>query len=117
MATETTQKQIKDLLNPDASGVDSTFQTLKDAKSSAYDGVKTSIDAVPSNDYGFTWEWIPTLPTATCAPLVMAASGHELSMDWCPVAEKLRDILGYVLYIGTAFMLFNIFANSNKAAA
>lgn len=62
-----------------------------------------------SVDHGWTWGFSNlNLPTANCQPWVIETSGRQISIDPCPVAQKIREIGAYVLYVMTIIGLFNI---------
>lgn len=119
MATETTQKQIKDALSPDMTGYDNTLSAEIANNNQAYADRENVIKGVGDGGldaHGVTWDWNPVIPAATCAPWTFGVTGHMYTWEVCPVAEKIRDIFGYIIYVGTAFVLFNIFTESNKGA-
>lgn len=54
------------------------------------------------------WTWAPPIPTAQCFPWVISAGGRTMTIDPCPVAQKLRELFAFCLYVGTAFGLFSL---------
>lgn len=72
---------------------------------------KSAIEALAAagaNNHGFIWDWSPMIPTATCSPAVISAGGRSITLEWCPVVEKVRELSGYALYLVTAWSLFFI---------
>lgn len=88
----------------------------------AYTAVTAGIDSAKNAFLGlFTgsssatlahgWDWgIPSLslPSVSCSAWNITSGGWTLPIDPCPVAEKIRDIGGFVLYVLTVFGLFRI---------
>jgi hypothetical protein len=89
------------------------------ASTSTGAGYQTMTDSVNASkdvvlDHG--WTWGVTVPTAACTPWTIATGDKSLSLDICPIAEKIRDLGAYVLYILTAIGLFNILTGRNQNA-
>jgi hypothetical protein len=88
----------------------------------AYSAVTSGIDSAKNAFLGLFsgsgsatlahgWDWgIPSLslPSVSCSAWNISSGGWTLPIDPCPVAEKIRDIGGFVLYVLTVFGLFRI---------
>lgn len=98
-----------------ASPADPTTQAKADYET-ASTNYGNKITGIQTQSMPFTWDWLPTLPEATCTPYVMNFAGKSITIDWCPTVEKLRDLFGFCLYIGTAFALFSILTGRRETA-
>jgi hypothetical protein len=115
--TTDVKESVEKLVNEDASlaGQKATVQNkINDLETDAAQYETDSQDTLstltssPLDQHGITWEWFPELPTAQCSTFQYGAGTHVYTWDFCPVVVKIRDILGYVLYIGTAISLLYI---------
>lgn len=118
----TANEKLTDINKSVRTDVDSSVLADKNAVTGKFDQGNTDVDkffddakadldgmlAAPLDAHGVTWEWLPEIPSADCQSFSYGAGGHVFAWDFCPVAQKIRDLLGYVLYILTAFLLFNI---------
>lgn len=65
--------------------------------------------------HGWSWGFNSlNLTTPACAPWVITTAGKTISMDVCPVAEKIRDIGAFVFYFLTVIGLFNIMTGNRE---
>jgi len=124
LATESTQTgiksdtaAIKDALTGTAdttlAGAQTGFDSAASARASALNGLNQN----PTDTGGFTWGFdIASLVPAQCgcAPLTMTIQGHTGTFDWCPYLDQARDILGYMVYVGTLFMLVTTLVGTKK---
>jgi len=119
---ETTQLEISDKLtsiddslNPDEDPPDTSFSDAKadyDQKADDHKGVFDDIGAKGQGDEGglLSWSWFPELPSAAaCTDAHVTIGGADrVFTGWCDTISMLRDMMGYVLYVLTAFGLFAI---------
>lgn len=116
MATETTQKQIKDLLNPDTSATPSDMASATASLDAAAASHEALIDSVGAGgSHGWSWSWVPSIPAYSCAPYVMTVQGHVITFDWCEKAELARSLIGYAMYIFTGISLLRIMTGRTEA--
>ena len=79
----------------------------------AADGFSNLLATIANSVVPHGWTWgisSLNLPTASCSPWVIQVGGRTVTIDYCPIAQKIREIGGYVLYIMTMIGLFNILA-------
>jgi len=75
---------------------------------------KNQIDSLGlQGDHGMVWDWVFPMPSGGCSALSYGASGHYFTIDPCEKLGLVRDLLGFILYIGTALMLVSIATQSN----
>lgn len=112
--------EIKDSLNPNDPGPDTTLDAQKndyDAKATAHKGVFDGIGGKGQSNEGgiFGWAGMPAVPTGSCAAINFGTSAYTTSFDVCPILDKIRDLAGYALYIYTAWALFGILTGRQTA--
>jgi len=75
---------------------------------------KNQIDSLGlQGDHGMVWDWVFPMPSGGCSALSYGAAGHYFSIDPCENLGLVRDLLGFILYIGTALMLLSIATQTN----
>lgn len=75
---------------------------------------KNQIDSLGlQGDHGMVWDWVFPMPSGGCSGLSYGAAGHYFTIDPCEKLGLVRDLLGFVLYIGTALMLLGIATQTN----
>lgn len=102
---------IDSSVNGDKASVDGNVAQLgtsADGFETNSQGTLSSMTSNPLDQHGITWDWLPELPTAECSTFQYGAGTHVFTWDFCPVVAKIRDILGYAIYIGTAIALLYI---------
>jgi len=124
LATESTQSgiktdtaAIKDALTGTADTTLAGAQTGLDSAASARASALNGLNQNPTDTGGFSWGFdIASLVPAQCgcAPLTMTIQGHTGTFDWCPYLDQARDILGYMVYVGTLFMLVTTLVGTKK---
>lgn len=72
--------------------------------------LKTKIDEIPGQYTGdkgnwFSWVWTP--PVGACSPWVSTIHGQTVTWNVCPYIEKIRDVIGYMLAVGSALMVYS----------
>lgn len=107
-STKTLLERIEDFFKgdlPDA-GLKESTDELKQVQQET----KTSIESLgKANNHGVDLEIKPNMPSAgACRQYQYGAGGHFITFDPCEEVNKIRDLLGYIIYIATFFMLFKI---------
>ena len=112
---EDTQLQILESLNPTSEHPDTSLTSEKsdlDTKADEYKQLIVDAGNKGQNDENglLTWDWFPDLPVSSeCTDAHVNIGGADrVFTGWCDTIGKLRDMMGYVLYILTAFALFNV---------
>jgi len=81
-----------------------------DGKTTAKTKVITDkLDALPSQYAGdkgnwFSWVWTP--PVGQCQPWTSVVHGRTVSWNVCPYVDKIRDVIGYLLAVSTAVVVY-----------
>lgn len=112
--------QINDSLNPTGAGPDTSLTSQKndhESKAASHKGLFDGIGAKGQSQDGgiFGWSWLPSIPTATCAPLNFGTSAYMTTLDLCPTLDLIRGLAGYAMYLGTAWALFGILTGKQGA--
>lgn len=112
---EVTQQAVKQTLDDIKTGqgaetapefsqeVDTKKQEMKDA-------IKEQLDPIP-NEFNsdkskwFSWVWTP--PVGSCSPLTSTIHGQSVVWNICPYVEKIRDVIGFLMAIGGAWLVYN----------
>ena len=118
-AKETTQQQIRDFLNP--TGVQGGVGNATTADS-AMGGLMSAVDATKSGTGPFSsldWQF-PSIfpPSVECAPLQVTIPGRlnqTATINYCATLALVRACLGWVIYVLTIILVFNI-ATGRKAS-
>jgi len=64
-------------------------------------GIKESFQAA--------WGFGSILPqTGSCSPTSASVMGQSVTLNFCPAVEAIRSILGWIMYIGTAWASFRV---------
>jgi hypothetical protein len=104
---EVTQGQMRDALT--ATQDLSTVQPLVDDAGGATSGVVGLLPSVPDMEGAETsipWlQWANPLSAYSCTPMTGTIKGHAISWDFCPSVAILRDILGWLFAVYTAWEL------------
>ncbi|MGB4448678.1 MAG: hypothetical protein WBI92_11655 [Cloacibacterium sp.] len=112
---EDTQLEILESLNPTSEHPDTSLTAEKsdlDTKADEYKQLLVDAGNKGQNDENglLTWDWFPDLPVSSgCTDAHVNIGGADrVFTGWCDTIGKLRDMMGYVLYVLTAFALFNV---------
>jgi len=85
-----------------ASDIEAQKQAMKDA-------IKEMMDALPgqySTDKSNWFSWVWTPPVGNCSPWTSTIHGQFVSWDICPYVEKVRDVIGFLLAISGAWLVY-----------
>ncbi|WP_454871308.1 hypothetical protein [Pseudomonas mohnii] len=68
------------------------------------------VNAVNGEDnHGVDLQFIPQLPKGECAPITFGVEDHQMVIDWCDKASIIRNVLGWLLYLYTAYFIVCLF--------
>lgn len=72
--------------------------------------IKQEIDKIPGEFSGskgnwFSWVWTP--PIGACSPITGSIHGQTVNWNICPTVEKIREIIGWLMAVGGAWMIYN----------
>lgn len=68
------------------------------------------VNSVNGEDkHGVDLEWIPQLPKGQCEPITFGVEDHQMVIDWCDKASIIRNVLGWLLYLYTAYFIVCLF--------
>lgn len=112
---ESTQQAVQQKLEEIKQGTGAADQpnyaTDTDAKKQAMnDAIKEKTDAIPGQYSGdksnwFSWVWTP--PVGNCSPWTSTIHGQVVSWDVCPYVAKVRDVIGFLMAIAGAWLVYN----------
>lgn len=74
-------------------------------------GHKALITGVEESELPHGWTWSMEslgLPASGCESFNIGVGSHSFTLDPCPMAQKIRDLGAWVLYVFTMLGLFNI---------
>lgn len=108
--------------------LDQLTEALSGGDTSAMDAEKTifegALDEVETQITGLVgeaapdtgWDWVPSFPSYVCEVWLIprGSFGGHVSIDPCPFAAKVQDVMSYVLYFLTIIGLFNILTNHRE---
>lgn len=105
---EVTQQQVLKELAGDAAppAPPDQGQLVENAKTQA----KTDLDALRTaaetldKDPWFSWVWTP--PTGSCSAFAGEVHGFQISWDFCPTVENIREVLGWLFAIFAAIEIY-----------
>jgi len=66
------------------------------------DGVVAGVEE--SKGAWFSWVWTP--PSGTCSPFTGAVHGHEISWDFCPTFQNMKDVYGWLFALFGAWTIY-----------
>lgn len=71
--------------------------------------ITDKLDALPNQYAGdkgnwFSWVWTP--PVGQCQPWTSVVHGRTVSWNVCPYVDKIRDVIGYLLAVSTAVVVY-----------
>lgn len=111
---EATQQQavqkLEDIKQGTGAAEAPNYQTdTNDKTSSMNQDIKDKADAIPGQysgdkDHWFSWVWTP--PIGSCSPWTSSIHGQAVVWDFCPWVAKIRDVLGYLLAVGSAVAVY-----------
>ncbi len=84
-------------------------QDTNDKKASMNQELKDKAEAIPGQytaDKGNWFSWVWTPPVGQCEPWTNTIHGQTVSWNVCPYIAKIRDVIGYLLAIGTTWGVY-----------
>ncbi|WP_420170663.1 hypothetical protein ACN99C_12195 [Pseudomonas alloputida] len=67
--------------------------------------------------HGVDFEFTPQLPHGSCAPLTYGLPGKTLNIEWCEKAEIIKSVLAWLMYLFTAWFVFDSFFGRTDRAS
>lgn len=68
------------------------------------------INATSGSDmHGVELDFTPQLPHGTCTPITYGLPGRALNIEWCEKADIIKGVLGWLMYLFTAWFVFDSF--------
>lgn len=67
-----------------------------------------------TDTHGINWSWIPVVPRVACTPFQFGTGAHSMTFDLCETFSVIRQALGWLLYILTAWGLFDLFTQGTS---
>lgn len=55
------------------------------------------------------WGFASILPSASCTPSSSTVAGVSITLNYCSAVDSIRQILGWIFYVVTSFVVFRIF--------
>lgn len=110
---EATQQQVLQKLDDIKTGAGAADAPNYDVAAKAQamnDAVKEKIDAIPGEyaaDKGSWFSWVWTPPIGQCEPWNSTIHGQSVSWNICPYVDKVRDVIGYLLAVASAFAVYS----------
>ena len=76
-----------------------------------------AITSVSYDDmHGVEFDWLPSVPKASCSPISYGYQDHRLELDFC--GEKIaliKEVLGWLMYLFTGWTIVNIFFDRSSS--
>lgn len=110
LAQESTQQQVLTAVQADGAPSMADQGPLVQAATTASDAqlselvtdAQTGVDSDKS--MFFSWVWSP--PVGTCSPFAGNVRGFEIAWDMCPTIYNIRDVLGWLLALLSAWTVY-----------
>jgi len=105
------QQKLEDIKQGTGAADQPNYSTDTDAKKQAMnDEIKQKTDAIPGEFAGdksnwFSWVWTP--PVGQCSPWTNTIHGQTVTWDVCPYVAKIRDVIGFLMAVGGAWIVYN----------
>lgn len=108
---ETTQQAIKDLLTVPPQGATdlAAEKAAIDAAAEDYSDLIEGVGTGGLNAHGISWSWVPSMPSGVCVPFTGSVLGRSISWDVCPKFDVIRQVMAWLLYVLTGWLIMGIF--------
>lgn len=80
----------------------SSSSGIDTAHSNILNSIRSTLPSAPS------WSWLVPITPVACSPLNLTFKGFPVKIDWCPFVDIYQQVLSFLGYLFTAFLLFEI---------
>lgn len=85
-----------------------TTEITKTTDKIAEYGTSSVFDSLETALHSAVGAFNPSFPSATCAPITGSVHGNPVSIDLCPSVEKINALLGWLLNLFTAYLIYGM---------
>jgi len=78
-----------------SSGIDTAHNNILNS-------IRSTLPSAPS------WSWLVPITPVACSPLNLTFKGFPIKIDWCPFVDIYQQVLSFLGYLFTAFLLFEL---------